>query len=75
MQLSTQCRACGTINFLKYVNNFLSTNHTTLILTSLVRIMTKNPNLIFFNWGGGGFQDQGIKERGELGRQSNDYSV
>ena len=26
MQLSTQCRACGTINISKYVNIFLSTN-------------------------------------------------
>ena len=29
-----QCKACGTIN--KYVNNFLSTDRTTLILSSLV---------------------------------------
>ena len=29
-------RACGTINISKYVNNFLSTNPTTLILSSLV---------------------------------------
>ena len=36
MQQSTQCRACGTINISKYVNIFLSTNHTTFILTSLV---------------------------------------
>ena len=37
MQLSTQCRAqCGTINISKYVNIFLSTNPTTLILSSLV---------------------------------------
>ena len=36
MQLSTQCRACGTINSSKYVNIFLSTNHTTFILSSLV---------------------------------------
>ena len=36
MQLSTQCRACGTINILKYVNIFLSTNPTTFILSSLV---------------------------------------
>ena len=33
MQLSTQCRACGTINISKYVNIFLS---TTFILSSLV---------------------------------------
>ena len=31
-----QCRACGTIKFSKNVNNFLSTNPTTLILSSLV---------------------------------------
>ena len=37
MQLSTQCRACGTINISKYVNIFLSTNPTTFILSSLVR--------------------------------------
>ena len=36
MQLSTQCRACGTINISKYVNIFLSTNPTTFILRSLV---------------------------------------
>ena len=36
MQLSKQCRACGTINVSKYVNIFLSTNPTTFILSSLV---------------------------------------
>ena len=36
MQLSTQCRACGTINISKYVNIFLNTNPTTFILSSLV---------------------------------------
>ena len=36
MQLSTQCRACGTINISKYVNIFLSTNPTAFILSSLV---------------------------------------
>ena len=36
MQLSTQCRACGTINISKYVNIFFSTNPTTFILSSLV---------------------------------------
>ena len=36
MQLSTQCRACGTINISTYVNIFLSTNPTTFILSSLV---------------------------------------
>ena len=35
-QPSTHCRACGTIKISKYVNNFLSTNPTTLILSSLV---------------------------------------
>ena len=34
--LSTQCRACGTINISKYVNIVLSTNPTTFILSSLV---------------------------------------
>ena len=34
MQLSTQCRACGTIKISKYVNIFLSTNPTTFILSS-----------------------------------------
>ena len=36
MQLSTQCRACGTINISKYVKIFLSTNPTTFILSSPV---------------------------------------
>ena len=36
MQLSTQCRACGTVNISKYVHIFLSTNPTTFILSSLV---------------------------------------
>ena len=36
MQLSTQSRACGTINVSKYVNIFLSTNPTIFILSSLV---------------------------------------
>ena len=36
MQLSTQCRACGTINISVCVNIFLSTNPTTFILSSLV---------------------------------------
>ena len=39
MQLSTKCRACGTINISKYVNIFLSINtttFTTFILSSLV---------------------------------------
>ena len=35
MQLPTQCRGCGTINISKYVNNFLSINPTTFILSSL----------------------------------------
>ena len=36
MHLSTQCRACGTINISKNVNISLSTNPTTIILSSLV---------------------------------------
>ena len=36
MEISTQCRACGTINISKYFNIFLSTNPTTFILSSLV---------------------------------------
>ena len=36
MQLPTQYRGRGTINISKYVNNFLSTNPTTFILSSLV---------------------------------------
>ena len=48
MQLSTQCRACDTINISKYVNIFLSTNPTTFILSSLVS------EFFFFLWGGGG---------------------
>ena len=35
-QPSTQCKVRGTINILKYVNDFKSTNPTTLILSSLV---------------------------------------
>ena len=64
-QPSTQCRACGTINISKYVNNVLSTNPTTLILSSLVRNLRKNQNLLlfffffFFLWGleGGGVSE------------------
>ena len=36
LHVSTQCRACGTINISKYVNIFLSTNPTNFILSSLV---------------------------------------
>ena len=36
MQLSTQCRACDTINISKYVNNFLTTNPTSFTLSFLV---------------------------------------
>ena len=36
MQLSIQCRAFGTSNISKYVNNLLSTDPTTLIFSSLV---------------------------------------
>ena len=53
-QPSTHYRACGTINISKYVNNFLSTNPTTFILSSLVRELTKNPIRIFLLTGGGG---------------------
>ena len=35
-QPSIQCRVCGTINISKNENNFLSTNQTTLILSTLV---------------------------------------
>ena len=35
-QPSIQCKACGTINISKNVNNFLSTKPPTLILCSLV---------------------------------------
>ena len=73
MQLSTQCRACGIINISKYVNNFLSTNPSTLILSSLVGNFDKESKSDFFCGGGGGgrVQGQGKKERGERGRQSN----
>ena len=50
---STRCRACGTIHISKFVNNVLSTNPTTVILSSL--FLTKNPNLFFFE-GGGAFR-------------------
>ena len=54
-QPSIQCKACGTINISKNVNNFLSTNPTSLILCSLVSKFW-NPNLekkilfFFFGW-------------------------
>ena len=35
-QPSIQCRVCGTISISKIENNFLSTNPTTLILSTLV---------------------------------------
>ena len=35
-QPSIKCKACGTINISKTVNNLLSTNPSTLILCSLV---------------------------------------
>ena len=35
-QLATKCSACGIINISKYVNDFLSTKRTTLILSSLL---------------------------------------
>ena len=40
------------------------------------RILTKNPYLIFFFWGGvgqGGIQGQGIKETGGRGRQNDNF--
>ena len=52
MQLSTQCRACGTINISKYVNIFLSTNPTTFILSSLVSeffLRSKMSNAVKYN--------------------------
>ena len=51
-QPSTHCTACGTINISKYVNNFLSTNPTTLILSSLVSEFRQRIQICFF-WGGG----------------------
>ena len=67
MQLSTQFRACGTINISKYFNKFLSTNPTTLILSSLISNFTKDPNLIFFGGGGGGGggADEGVNSVGK----------
>ena len=53
-QPSTHCRAWGTINISKYVNNFLRTNPTTLILSSLVSEFDKKSKSEFFFFGGGG---------------------
>ena len=54
-QPSTPSRACGTINNSKYVNNFLSTNPTTLILSSLVSEFDKESKSDFcVCWGGVG---------------------
>ena len=53
-QPSTHCRACGTINISKYVNIFLSTNPTTLILSSLVSEFDKESKSAFFFGGEGG---------------------
>ena len=66
-QPSTHCRACGTINISKYVNNFLSTNPTTLILSSLVSEFRQRIQIRFFFFfffgggGGGGGEVQGIR--------------
>ena len=50
-QPSTHCRAYGTINISKYVNNFLSTKPKTLILSSLVNFDKESKSDFF--WGGG----------------------
>ena len=69
MQLSTQS---GTINISKYVENFLGTPPTILILSSLVSEFDKESKSdLFSEVGGGGVrgvQGQGIKERGERGK-------
>ena len=61
MQLSTQCRACDTINISKYVNIFLSTNPTTFILSSLV-----SEFFFLFLGGGGGGGGRGGGARGSF---------
>ena len=58
-QPSIQCRVCGTISISKIENNFLSTNPTTLILSTLVsefrqRILIWEKNLAGGGGGGGG---------------------
>ena len=47
-QPSTHCNACGTINISKYVYNFLSTNPTTLVLSSLVSDFDKEYKSDFY---------------------------
>ena len=69
MQLSTQCRASGTINISKYANIFLSTNPTTFILSSLVSEFDKESKSFFFFFfffflGGGG--EGGAGDQGPL---------
>ena len=54
MQPTTKCTACGIINISKYVNNFLRTNRTTLILSSLVSEFDQESKSEFFLLGGGG---------------------
>ena len=59
----------GTINISKYVNNFLSTNPTALILSSLVSEFRQRIQIFFFFFfffffflgGGGGRGRQGIR--------------
>ena len=68
MQPSIQCRAWGTIKFSKNVNNFLSTNPTTLILSSLMsefwqRIQIWNKNLKNGGGGGGGEGGSVVEKR------------
>ena len=48
LQPSTQCRACGTNNISKYVNNFLSKIPTILILSSLVSEFRRGIQISFF---------------------------
>ena len=52
-----QRKACGTINISKIVNNFLSTNPATLILSSLESEFWQSIQIwkkYFFGGGGGG---------------------
>ena len=74
MQLSTQCRASGAINISKNVNNFLSTNPSTFILSSLVSEIDKESNSECFCcccWGdrGGGGGGQGALKPKQYARR------
>ena len=65
-----QCRACGTIKFSKNVNNFLSTNPTTLILSSLLsefwqRIQIWHKKNLFWAGGGGSVVEKGASSIGK----------